>query len=258
MATMTLDQLQALVEQQGAQLAALQTAAAAETPLPTEYYTLSQTGETVDAAIRRAMAGGAIDIALAGKAPSGYGLGTRFAAANMIADANAATVIGWYRVGSGTANYNRGYGDMLVDAIASNQMLQTVYQAEGNILQRRCISGTWDDDWAYVNPPLALNTEYRTVEWYQGNPVYVKLISYTTASPGAGTYINVPHGITNLNHIVRYTGYSKNYPIPYFASSGAYTALQSLSSTNLVFANVGNTGWGTSTWYITLYYTKTA
>lgn len=48
MADMTLDQLQALVELQGQKIAKLEAAAAATTPAPTEYYTLTKTGEEID------------------------------------------------------------------------------------------------------------------------------------------------------------------------------------------------------------------
>lgn len=191
MATMTLDQLQTLVEQQGAQLAALQEAAAAETPLPTEYYTLSQTGETVDAAIRRAMAGGAIDIALAGKAPSGYGLGT---SAPQFADndANNVTGSGWNSVNSTTANRPTGvtWGCIRTDYYYSGAIWQTYYQMSSTCRAVRYFaSGAWSD-WEWDNPPMAKDTEYKLTKRYGGKPVYTKLLNSGTM-PANGSYKDV-------------------------------------------------------------------
>ena len=181
---------------------------------------------------------GAITLTAAdvGAAPAGYGLGTRFAAANTIADANAATVIGWYRVGSGTANYNRGYGDMLVDAIANNQILQTVYQAEGNILQRRCISGTWDDDWAYVNPPLAAGVEYRTVERWNGAPVYAMSVQYKFTQTYTDSFsLEIPHGIEYFGNLIKAEIVQPPYSYPYVDSRGGMAGVKYVNATNIVF-----------------------
>lgn len=61
MAEMTLAQLQALVEQQGAELAKIKAAAAATTPAPTEYYTLAKTGEEIDEILAGGGGGGVED-----------------------------------------------------------------------------------------------------------------------------------------------------------------------------------------------------
>lgn len=197
-----------------------------------------------------------------GAAPDGYGLGST---ATSITDLNDAIKDGWYSC-VGAANLPPNvesvqYGVVLVMAHASDRIMQ---------MYEQCVTGgthtiafRWKDgngwsDWEFLNPPLAVGVEYRTVERYLGLPVYTKIISYTTASPVANTDITVPHGITGLNQFVRFAGRGGQYTIPYFSSSGSYTALRAVNSTNLLFANYGNTGWGTTTWYLTLHYTKTA
>ena len=58
------------------------------------------------------------------------------------------------------------------------------------------------DDW--LNPPMQLGVEYRTVEQYNSKPVYAKAISFGQA-PNA-TYKDVSHGIENFSQLVSYTG----------------------------------------------------
>ena len=252
MATMTLDQLQALVEQQGAQLAALQTAAAAETPLPTEYYTLSQTGETVDAAIRRAMPGGAIDIAIAsvggkgavrydtaqsltdaqqtqargniGAAPGGYGLGTT-APQFPDNDANNVTGNGWNLVNSTTANRPNGasWGCIRTDCYYSAAMWQTYYQMGSTCRAVRSLTnGVWSD-WAWDNPPMVLGTEYMLSERYTNKPIYTKLVNFGTL-PAASNSKSVAFSTENVTALsvdgrMSYNG--DEYTLPFTLQNGA-------------------------------------
>lgn len=58
------------------------------------------------------------------------------------------------------------------------------------------------DDW--LNPPMQLGVEYRTVERYNGKPVYAKAINFGQA-PNA-TYKEVSHGIEDFSQLVSYTG----------------------------------------------------
>ena len=58
------------------------------------------------------------------------------------------------------------------------------------------------DDW--LNPPMQLGVEYRTVERYNGKPVYAKAINFGQA-PNA-THKEVSHGIEDFSQLVSYTG----------------------------------------------------
>lgn len=56
----------------------------------------------------------------------------------------------------------------------------------------------------WEHPPMQLGVEYRTLERYNGKPVYAKAINFGQA-PNA-TYKDVSHGIENFSQLVSYTG----------------------------------------------------
>lgn len=61
----------------------------------------------------------------------------------------------------------------------------------------RCIdeSGNWQP-WEYVNPPMQLGVEYRTVERYISKPVYVKAINFGALPNNANK--SVEHGVEDM------------------------------------------------------------
>ena len=59
--------------------------------------------------------------------------------------------------------------------------------------------------WEWLNPPLQLGVEYRTVERYGGKPVYVMAVSLGTG-PDANSQKTVYHNITNIQNIVDFGG----------------------------------------------------
>lgn len=114
-----------------------------------------------------------------GAAPSGYGLGE--GSGKNITDANTAVNSGWYYWGENAANTPFNYGCMRVDARASwggRSVMQIAYcfaSLPGYTAQRMLLDGAWGE-WEYVNPPMALGTEYRTTERYLGKPVYRQVV----------------------------------------------------------------------------------
>lgn len=56
----------------------------------------------------------------------------------------------------------------------------------------------------WEHPPMKIGVEYRTLERYNGKPVYAKAINFGQA-PNA-TYKDVSHGIENFSQLVSYTG----------------------------------------------------
>lgn len=76
-------------------------------------------------------------------------------------------------------------------------------QGAQNQARRICRNGVWGPlEW--INPPMKLGVEYRTVESYNNKPVYAKAISFGQA-PNA-TYKDVSHGIESFGQLVSYTG----------------------------------------------------
>ena len=150
--------------------------------------------QEIDDATTRALAGGAIDQLLAGKAPAGYGLG---GSAPNVDDFNTAGANGWYGGNGSTKNgpdkiqYN-GYGAVHVTRGGSTIVRQDFFMYDsvkfsGEMLATRASSdygNTWTP-WEYVNPPMLVGVEYRTTERYQGKPVYTKLVDCGSL-PNAG------------------------------------------------------------------------
>ena len=143
-------------------------------------------------------------------APGGFGLGT---VAVNISDLNDATKNGWYMKAAGGeavhAPDNVAGWLVLVCAYADEIVFQTAYRYgsdEGLISARRShhyLFGGWQP-WEWINPPTLLGVEYRTVERYNGKPVYAKAINFGQA-PNA-TYKEVSHGIEDFSQLVSYTG----------------------------------------------------
>lgn len=74
---------------------------------------------------------------------------------------------------------------------------------------RKKINGVWDE-WEWQNPLFYDNTEYRTTEHYQGNPVYAKHINYGTLAV-ADTTVTIPLNITDtISSIVDFEVLVKN------------------------------------------------
>ena len=143
--------------------------------------------------------------ALSNKAPAGYGLG---AAAAPVTDLNQAVLSGWYScAGSSNGPSSNFYGWLLVSSRtgAGGMIRQDAWNALGqpDHFVRYAVDGVWTP-WEYVNPPMQLGVEYRTVEQYNSKPVYAKAISFGQA-PNA-TYKDVSHGIENFSQLVSYTG----------------------------------------------------
>lgn len=148
---------------------------------------------------------GGVAASLANKAPAGYGLG---AAAAPVTDLNQAVLSGWYScAGSSNGPSSNFYGWLLVSSRtgAGGMIRQDAWNALGqpDHFVRYAVDGVWTP-WEYVNPPMQLGVEYRTIERYQQVPIYTKAVNFGTA-PNA-TSKTVEHGITGFNQCVDVSG----------------------------------------------------
>ena len=139
-------------------------------------------------------------------------------------------------------------------------MAQIAYRSTSNptsFATRRMTEGVWGE-WEYINPPMQPGVEYRTTERWGGKPVYRKYVSYVTTNQGAdGTIsgINIPHGITGMENIIRCTGKIGAYFLPYMSTSGGLTMVSQYTSTNILVRTNGT--WANErTWHFDLAYTK--
>lgn len=152
-------------------------------------------------------------------APGGFGLGT--SNPRHIDDANNALESGWYYLDASTLNVPESaeYSNVML-VLTRNSNPQTV-QVLFNVtelafeLRRVCTNGTWSP-WEWINPPTLLGVEYRTVERYNGKPVYAKAVSLGLIENH--TSKSVEHGISNFESCVECSGFSG--PINLVGSGG--------------------------------------
>ena len=224
---------------------------------PAQVDQLDHTAQEIDDAIARALPGGAIDELLAGKAPSGYGLGGN-AASPTTNDADSCTLTGWYAISS-MSNCPFTYGLLRVEKWYNRCIFQTAYEmSSGVVVQRRYQNSEWKP-WEYVNPPMALGVEYRTTERYMGKPVYAKARTYEFESSydSASQFgLEIPHEISNFGSLVRAEAVSPPYMIPYVSKNGGFAGVRAVNATNILFDSY-KTSWSSGN-KITfkLFYTK--
>ncbi len=121
-------------------------------------------------------------------APSGFGLGTEPADAG--GDANNATRTGWYQVqGANTPSAGIWWDIFVVSSLGANTAgaysvkqfafdRYSSHSANGScfLFRSKAGGGEWSP-WEWVNPPMGIGVEYRTIERYQDAAVYKKLDS---------------------------------------------------------------------------------
>ena len=141
---------------------------------------------------------------VSGVAPAGYGLGETspyIAKTSESGEYDADTVdkTGFFAAKTNTPTGNWCYG-LHVNRI-DNKAFQLVTSefSEKEFALRKKIDGVWQP-WEWVNPPMQLGVEYRTVERYNGKPVYAKLLNFG-ALPNS-TSKSFAHGISSLGYVV--------------------------------------------------------
>lgn len=149
-----------------------------------------------------------------GAAPSGYGLGAGGKAIASGDDLNNYKVGGFYQFTKGVANAPCDYAMMLVIPGTGylNDTFQYVFSRypTNNMAIRQLFEGTWGK-WEWVNPPMVTGQEYRTIERFDGKPVYTKLYNLGVVSTTEKT---VSHGLGNNCSIIKYIGSMDRMPLP--------------------------------------------
>lgn len=120
---------------------------------------------------------------------------------------------------------------------------------------RRVIYGNTVNPWEWVNPPMRLDTEYRTTERFLGKPVYVKTMDVDSLANN--TIKGIRHSIADIDHpIVAYATTSDGYSIPYIDENTKDVKLNlSFTRTDVHINCVGD--WTSSSCTIVVKYTKT-
>lgn len=126
-------------------------------------------------------------IAQIGAAPAGYGLG---ALCQEIPDWNSATKCGFYSAVTNSPDGERWYGYVYADVYgAIHQVVSKAYVNDNLVCSRSYYGGEYGP-WEWVNPPMVMNTSYRTTERWEGKPVYVALVDLGNM-PDGQTYKDV-------------------------------------------------------------------
>lgn len=152
--------------------------------------------------------------------------------------------------GSGLGNY---YTKSEVDSLISS------IEPSGDY---RIVDGVTE----WINPPMELDTEYRTTERLLGKPVYTKLVSQDISYRGADDMesgvpysIEIPVSTPNFDRCIRFTGHTVgwlNIVIPE-VKSYSYMVISAVTGSR-IYVDVNNNSFADKTQlYIQFWYTKT-
>ena len=119
---------------------------------------------------------------------------------------------GWYSCSANTVGMPTGlkyieYGAVLVINRYGNDTTQLYVSQPGTcagapyllIRNYNKTNGAWNP-WEWINPPMALSTEYRTIKRWNGKPVYVKAVDVGSLPNNSSK--TVAHGITGNTEFV--------------------------------------------------------
>ena len=198
-------------------------------------------------------------------APGGYGLGED-ATIPEGRSANNITASGFYYCDKDTPNSN----DWLILHIQRNdgyavQFGRTYNQGSGWPIATRVrnvsISNAWQP-WEWVNPPMILDTEYRTTERYLGKPVYVKTVQAFSSLTGSDVTDVCEVPVDNADKCISCTGETaENWSLPSNVIGGGsnhiYIGAQVFDANVIkILARTDRSDW-TSAIRVTIKYTKT-
>lgn len=194
-----------------------------------------------------------VTYAQVGAAPSGHGLGE---ASKNSADINTEKVNGYFRTTSATANKPFQAGAGHVRSYNAEIAVQNLFRcSDGTEIVRYTTDGgaTWKEDWA--NPPMALGTEYRTTERWDGSPLYTKLIDFGALPNAESKSIATGVQESNIKRAeVIATNNSNTLQLPYFLANGTLAVKHLFVSTNVqVTTNADYSGYNA---YIRIWYIK--
>lgn len=150
------------------------------------------TDDTTEADLRRE-----ID----GKAPAGFGLGGE---CQRVADWNLALQSGFFQGSKNSPNGASFYGYVIKHT--DKYLVQHAYAInEANKNENHAIRTMSEGvfgEWEWVNPQCLIDHEYRTVERWNGSPVYTKLFNFGVV-PNYNNTKQVAHGIAKVDYITK-------------------------------------------------------
>lgn len=180
-----------------------------------------------------------------GAAPDGFGLGASSQAINI--DWNEALSNGWWRDGDDNL-LNRPFPGLWGIGLTTNyrkdsHLVQSAFwvDSDGSVYQKirgRYQGGTWGA-WEWVNPPMQLGVEYRTIERYLGKPVYVQLVNF--GALGNATTKSVDVAIENVDKIPVLGGTALEVPLIPGSYNGAISGISATRTSAKITISITTT-----------------
>lgn len=149
-----------------------------------------------------------VTAAQAGAAPAGYGLGetSSRSANNWGGDLNS---FQRGNTGSPDGGWWHGFVCKEYGNITTNLAFKPNNGVWLSAMRGRTSDGAWRE-WEYINPPMELDVEYRTIERVNGTPLYTVLVSCGASVDGMTVDIS-QFGIIN---VVRYNAFVAGTALP--------------------------------------------
>ena len=142
--------------------------------------------------------------------------------------------------------------DAVTKAYADSLKGDCVLTDDGSGHLYRTVDGVTE----WVNPPMILGTEYRTIERHQGKAVYTKAVN--CGSLPANSYKVLSHGAAAA-HVLRYAGYRSNgdaLPFMHYMADGGDIYIDILVGNSVIYITTNDAGAGSHTATVQLWYTK--
>ena len=180
----------------------------------------------------------ALQTALDGKAPDGYGLGK---GATWTDNLDTATKCGFYNWTEGAQGAPLKYGSVLVinrDAPQGSRIIQLRFEPHmetaGAILIRYRVNSDWTE-WEWVTPLMQQGVEYRTTERWKGKAVYTKMVEINALPNNTSETINIGVASSNIiRSFVNIFGSSgMSMTSPYFLADGTMVIKHLFTSTSI-------------------------
>lgn len=155
------------------------------------------------------------------------------------------------KVHSAKQFYFGGCGDTTLDGLG--WFIGTMYKTDdsyataiaynyynNSTVRRSKYGGTWQP-WEWINPRMTLNVEYRTIERWEGEPVYTMF--YSGGASATSLSISIPSG---AKRVVRYNVWHGNnvLPIGDFNKTTYYANCYYASGSIVYFADSKSDGYG--------------
>lgn len=192
-------------------------------------------------------------------APAGYGLGetARGTYITSASDLDSIKKNGWYALWADynidIAGFTNSFFTLEVAMFNDNYGRQTVHMASDGSVTRICNNGTWGE-WEWVNPSMALDTEYRTTERWESKAVYTQLYDFGSLPNNSSASITVSGSIKILRCSAYCVGSGGvGISLPYYDSSGNQIYCTTVGTSIIIYSNYNASGLNG---YVTVWYTK--